>query len=112
MIQKSFSTKEKIFNFAQNNKVMILSSFWPFYQYLWTIYFFTMFIAGFWCIFMFATIVVPMWLTVGLKEYFGKVKPFNPEEIRRKKLFEQEGVEVIYNTPKGDGPFIHHGHHH
>jgi hypothetical protein len=32
-------------------------------------------------------------------------------------VYEQEGVEVIYNQPKGHGPFIHdhshdsHGHH-
>ena len=90
---------------------MILSAFWPFYQFLWTVYFFIMFLVGFWCIFMFATIVVPMWLTEGLWEYFGKSKPFDPEEIRRKKLYEQDGVEVIYNSPKGAGPFIHEGHH-
>jgi len=62
---------------------------------------------------MFFGFIIPIWLTEGLKEYFGKVKPFNPEDIRRKKIFEQEGVEVIYNQPKGDGPFIHsdHGHH-
>ena len=90
---------------------MILSSFWPFYQFLWTIYFFTMFIIGFWCIFMFFGVVVPMWLTEGLKEYFGKVKTFDPEDISRKLITEQEGVEVIYSEPKGNGPFIHHGHH-
>ncbi len=90
---------------------MMLSAFWPFYQFLWTIYFFTMFIIGFWCIFMFATVVVPMWLTEGLREYFGKSKPFDPETIRRKLITEQEGVEVIYNEPKGNGPFLYHGHH-
>ncbi|MEN2434590.1 hypothetical protein AAH994_04175 [Weeksellaceae bacterium A-14] len=90
---------------------MILSAFWPFYQFLWTVYFFIMFLVGFWCIFMFATIVVPMWLTEGLWEYFGKSKPFDPEDIRRKKLYEQDGVEVIYTHPKGAGPFIHEGHH-
>lgn len=56
-----------------------------------------------------------MWLTEGLKEYFGKVKPFDPEDIRRKQVNEQEGVEVIYSSPKGNGPFLHddhgHGHH-
>jgi len=76
-------------------------------------YFVIMFLVGFWCIFMFFGFIIPIWLTEGLKEYFGKVKPFDPEDIRRKKIFEQEGVEVIYNQPKGDGPFIHsdHGHH-
>lgn len=90
---------------------MILSSFWPFYQFLWTLYFVTMFLIGFWCIFMFATFIVPLWLTEGLKEYFGKVKPFNPEDIIRKPITAQPGVEVIYENPKGAGPFIHHGHH-
>lgn len=93
----------------------VLASFWPFYQFLWTVYFFTMFLIGFWCIFMFFGFVIPLWLTEGLREYFGKSKPFNPEDIRFKKLYEQDGVEVIYNQPKGDGPFIHahsdHGHH-
>ncbi|UOU99503.1 hypothetical protein MUU74_05980 [Chryseobacterium daecheongense] len=93
--------------------IMILSAFWPFYQFLWTIFFFTMFLVGFWCIFMFFGFVIPLWLTEGLKEYFGKVKAFDPEDIRRKNIYEQEGVEVIYNEPKGNGPFIHdHGHHH
>ena len=45
-----------------------------------------------------------------LAEYFGKTKPFDPEEIRRKTLPEQ-GAEVIYSNPKGRGPFNDHGHH-
>jgi len=89
---------------------MILSSFYPFYQFLWTVYFFAMFLAGFWCIFMFATYIVPLWLTEGLLEYFGKKnKNFDPEEVRYKKLYEQEGVEVIYQRPAGERPT--HGHH-
>lgn len=83
---------------------------WPFYQFLWFCYFVVMFLAGFWCIFMFFGLVIPMWLTEGLAEYFGKTKPFNPEDIRRKTLPEQ-GLEVIYNNPKGEGLFLHHGHH-
>ncbi|WP_026315514.1 hypothetical protein [Riemerella columbina] len=75
---------------------MMLSAFWPFYQFIWTVFFFTMMMAGFWCIMMFATFIVPLWLTQGLAEYFGKTKPFDPEEVRYKKLYEQEGVEVIY----------------
>lgn len=55
-----------------------------------------------------------MWLTEGLAEYFGKTKPFDPEDVRRKTVVEQ-GAEVIYSNPKGEGPFIHHhdshGHH-
>lgn len=91
---------------------MMLSAFWPFYQFLWTIYFVTMFLVGFWCIFMFFGFVIPLWLTEGLKEYFGKVKPFDPEDIRRKLITEQEGVEVIFNQPKGHGPFLHDAHTH
>ena len=93
----------------------ILSSFWPFYQFLWTVYFVILFLVGFWCIFMFFGYVIPIWLTSGLAEYFGKTKPFNPEDVRRKEMAEQEGVELIYSNPKGHGPFIHehdsHGHH-
>lgn len=95
--------------------MLVLLEMWPFYQFLWTLFFITMFLAGFWCIFMFATIVVPLWLSEGLLEYFGKVKSFDPEKIRRKRLPEQEEVEVIYHQPKGDGPFLHshdnHEHH-
>lgn len=95
--------------------ITVLSSFWPFYQFLWTVYFFTMFLVGFWCIFMFFGFIIPIWLTEGLAEYFGKTKPFDPEDIRRKKIYEQPGTEVIFNQPKGEGPFIHahdsHGHH-
>mgnify|MGYP003403048005 FL=1 len=48
-------------------------------------------------------------------EYLGKTKPFDPEDVRRKTLAEQEGVELIFSDPKGHGPFLHshdsHGHH-
>lgn len=87
------------------------SDFWPFYQFLGFVFFLITFLIGFWCILMFFGVVVPMWLTEGLWEYFGKSKRFNPEDIRRKKVFEQEGVETIYNQPKGNGPFLHHDHH-
>lgn len=90
--------------------MVILSSLWPGYQFFWFVVFLIEFLIGFWCIFMFFGVVIPMWLTEGLKEYFGKSKPFDPEEIRSKTLPEQ-GLEVIYNNPKGDGPFLHHGHH-
>ncbi len=99
--------------FAENYLTMItvLSSFWPFYQFIWFAFFLFMFLVGFWCIFMFFGVVIPMWLTEGLAEYFGKTKAFDPEEIRRKTLLEQDGVQVVYNEPKGRGPFIHEGHH-
>lgn len=94
---------------------ILYSSFWPFYQFLGMMYFIAMFLVGFWCIFMFFGYVIPIWLTSGLLEYFGKTKPFDPEEVRRKIMTEQEGVELVYNNPKGHGPFIHahddHGHH-
>lgn len=94
---------------------MMLSSFFPFYQFLWTVYFVVMFLIGFWCIFMFFGYVIPIWLTSGLREYFGKTKPFDPEDVRRKLMTEQEGVELLYSDPKGRGPFLHshdaHGHH-
>ncbi len=51
---------------------MFLAGFWPVYQFLWTVYFIVMFLIGFWCIFMFFGVVIPMWLTEGLAEYFGK----------------------------------------
>ena len=93
---------------------MMLSAFFPFYQFLWTVYFLIMFLVGFWCIFMFFGYVIPIWLTAGLAEYFGKTKAFDPEEVRRKTLPEQ-GAEVIYSNPQGSGPFLHshdnHGHH-
>lgn len=61
---------------------------------------------------MFFGYVIPIWLTAGLAEYFGKTKPFDPEEVRRKTLPEQ-GAEVIFSNPKGHGPFLHthNGHH-
>lgn len=83
---------------------------WPFYQFIWFVFFLVMFLIGFWCIFMFFGVVIPMWLTEGLVEYFGKSKPFDPEEIRRKTIPEQGG-EVIYSNPKGRGPFVHSDHH-
>lgn len=91
---------------------MMLSAFWPVYQFLWTVYFFTMFLCGFWCIFMFFGFIVPLWLTEGVAEYFGKInKNFDPEQVRYKRLYEQEGVEVIYQRPAGEKP-VSHGHHH
>ena len=95
--------------------MLLLSSFWPFYQFLWTAFFIGMFLIGFWCIFMFFGYIIPIWLTSGLKEYFGKTAPFDPEEVRRKTMSEQEGVELLFSDPKGSGPFLHnhdsHGHH-
>ena len=64
---------------------------------------------------MFFGYVIPIWLTSGLMEYLGKTKPFDPEDVRRKTLAEQDGVELIFSDPKGHGPFLHshdsHGHH-
>ena len=92
--------------------MVLLSSFFPFYQFLWTVYFVIMFLIGFWCIFMFFGYIIPLWLTAGLAEYFGKTKPFDPEEVRRKLITEQEGVELLYSNPKGRGPFLRNDGHH
>lgn len=90
--------------------LLVLSSLWPGYQFLWFVFFVIMFLVGFWCIFMFFGVVIPMWLTEGLAEYFGKTKSFDPEDVRRKTLPEQ-GAEVIFSNPKGEGPFLHHDNH-
>ncbi|RQP08199.1 MAG: hypothetical protein EAS48_10530 [Chryseobacterium sp.] len=82
----------------------MLLTLWPFYQFLWTVYFFIMFMIGFWCIFMFFGWIIPIWLTEGLREYFGKGPKFDPEEVRYKRLYEQEGVEVVYRRPEGEAP--------
>lgn len=89
---------------------MMLAAFWPVYQFLWFVYFVVMFLVGFWCIFMFFGFIIPLWLTEGLREYWGKGKKFDPEEIRYKKLYEQDGVEVIYQRPAGEAP-VSHNHH-
>lgn len=87
---------------------MMLSAFWPFYQFVGFSFFVIMALIGFWSIMMFFTFVLPLWLTEGLWEYFGKSKAFDPEEVRFKKLYEKDGYEVIYNEPKGHGPYLHH----
>ncbi|MFN8362232.1 MAG: hypothetical protein U0T85_00730 [Cloacibacterium normanense] len=69
-----------------------------------------MFLVGFWCIFMFFGVVIPMWLTEGLAEYFEKLRNLT-QKTSEENFLEQEGVEVIYNQPKGDGPYLHAGHH-
>lgn len=90
--------------------MLLTSAFWPFYQFLWTTYFFTMYLAGFWCIVFFFAFIVPLWLTEGLAEYFGKInKNFDPDKVRYPKLYEQAGVEVIYQRPAGEKPS--HSHH-
>ena len=81
---------------------MFLASFWPFYQFVGTVFFLIMFLIGFWCIIFFATFIVPMWLTEGVAEYLGKTKKFDPKKVRYPKLYEQEGVEVIYQRPAGE----------
>lgn len=92
--------------------MIMLSAFYPFYQFLWTVYFIIMFLIGFWCIFMFFGFIIPLWLTAGLAEYFGKTKAFDPEEVRRKTLAERKDVELVYSEPKGHGPFLHPSGHH
>jgi hypothetical protein len=92
---------------------MFLLDFWPFYQFGWTLFFLFMFCVGFWGILFFGTFVVPVWITVGYKELVnikkGKAN-FDTEAIRSKKLYEQEGVELVYQRPAGQTT-SHHGHH-
>ncbi len=65
-------------------------------QFFGFVFFITMAFIGFWCI-SFLAGIVPYWLTYGIAEQKGKINAdVDPEEVRRKKLFEQEGVEVIY----------------
>lgn len=77
--------------------MIILEPGWPLYQYLWTLYFLIMAFAGFWSIFYLTSYILPIWLTAGLAEYFGWMNTsFDPEKVRYQRLYEKEGVEVIY----------------
>ncbi|MRI63752.1 hypothetical protein EQP59_00590 [Ornithobacterium rhinotracheale] len=65
-------------------------------QFLGFLFFLTMAMCGFWCL-TFLVSIVPYWLTYGVAERFGKInKNSDPDEVRRKLLSEQSGVEVLY----------------
>lgn len=65
-------------------------------QFFGFVFFLTMALCGFWCL-TFLVSIIPYWLGPGLAETKGKINAdVDPEEIRSKKLYEQEGVEVLY----------------
>lgn len=75
---------------------MFLLQFWPIEKFLGFVLFLTIAMAGFWCL-TFIVTLIPYWLTAGVKEEKGKINAdVDPETVRRKKLYEQDGVEVLY----------------
>jgi len=69
---------------------------WPLDKFLGFCFFLFMAMCGFWCLTFIAT-MLPYWLTYGVAESFGKINAdVDPEEVIRKTLPEQEGIETIY----------------
>ncbi|MDR2122786.1 MAG: hypothetical protein LBP34_06620 [Flavobacteriaceae bacterium] len=69
---------------------------WPFAKFVGFLLFLTIELIGFWCL-AFLIGILPYWLTFGVAENKGKINAgVKPEEIRRKTLPQQEGVEVVY----------------
>lgn len=65
-------------------------------QFFGFVFFLLMAMIGFWCL-TFLIGIVPYWLTAGVAELNGKINAdVDPEDVRSKKLYEQEGVEVLY----------------
>jgi hypothetical protein len=65
-------------------------------QFIGFIFFLVMALSGFWCL-TFLIGIIPYWLGPGLAETRGKINAdVDPETVRYKKLYEQEGVEVLY----------------
>lgn len=65
-------------------------------QFFGFVFFLTMALCGFWCL-TFLISILPYWLTYGVAERFGYINAdVDPETVRSKKLYEQEGVEVLY----------------
>ena len=65
-------------------------------QFLGFIFFLVSALIGFWCL-TFLIGIVPYWLGPGYAETRGKINAdVDPETVRFKKLYEQEGVEVLY----------------
>ncbi len=70
--------------------------FWPFDKFLGFVFFLIMEIIGFWGL-IFLISMVPYWITYGAAENYGKINAdVNPDDVKRKTLPEQEGVEVVY----------------
>lgn len=65
-------------------------------QFLGFVFFLVMALSGFWCL-TFLAGILPYWLGPGYAETRGKINAdVDPETVRYKKLYEQEGVEVLY----------------
>ncbi len=70
---------------------------WPFDKFLGFVFFLIMEIMGFWGL-IYLLSIVPYWITYGAAENYGKINAdVDPEEVRRKTLQEQEGVELVYS---------------
>ncbi|MDR1877487.1 MAG: hypothetical protein LBQ84_07670 [Flavobacteriaceae bacterium] len=69
---------------------------WPIAKFIGFLIFLTIALIGFWCL-TFLISILPYWLTCGVAENKGKINAdVNPDEVRRKTLPQQEGVEVVY----------------
>ncbi len=69
---------------------------WPFAKFVGFLIFLTIALIGFWCL-TFLIGFLPYWLTYGVAENKGKINAdVKPEDVRRKTLPQQEGVEVVY----------------
>ncbi|MDO5656114.1 MAG: hypothetical protein Q4G27_08250 [Flavobacteriaceae bacterium] len=65
-------------------------------QFFGFVFFLIMALSGFWCL-TFLVAIVPYWLGPGVAELNGKINAnVDPEEVRFKKLYEQDGIEVLY----------------
>ncbi len=70
---------------------------WPFDKFLGFVFFLVMEIIGFWAL-IFLLSMVPYWLTYGVAENYGKINAdVNEDEVLRKTLPQQNGVEVVYS---------------
>ncbi|MCB9202733.1 MAG: hypothetical protein H6604_06790 [Flavobacteriales bacterium] len=69
---------------------------WPIEKFLGFVYFLITALTGFWCL-KYLIFVLPYWLTYGIAENNGKINAdVDPETVRRKKLYEQENIQVIF----------------
>lgn len=76
---------------------LLYIGFWPFDKFVGFVFFLVMEIIGFWGL-LFLISMVPYWLTYGVAENYGKINSdVNEDDIKRKTLPEQEGVELIYS---------------
>ncbi|WP_246118432.1 hypothetical protein [Apibacter muscae] len=70
--------------------------FWPFAKFVGFVLFLIIASMAFWCL-TFLLSILPYWLTFGIAENSGKINAdVKPEDVRRKILTEQEGVELVY----------------